>query len=45
MPNDSPIGRRENRRIEIVLLPDLSTVPAIDEVNRTMSQADGARTH
>ncbi|HEX2679254.1 MAG TPA: OmpA family protein, partial [Polyangiales bacterium] len=27
MPNDSPRGRQANRRIEIVLLPDLSNVP------------------
>ncbi len=29
--NTSPEGRRENRRIEIILLPDLSELPALPE--------------
>jgi chemotaxis protein MotB len=29
--NASPEGRRENRRIEIILLPDLSELPILPE--------------
>ncbi len=33
-PNDSPEGRAANRRIEIVLVPDLNSLPGFDELNR-----------
>ena len=29
--NSSPEGRKENRRIEIILLPDLSELPQLPE--------------
>jgi chemotaxis protein MotB len=29
--NKTPEGRRENRRIEIILLPDLSELPSIPD--------------
>lgn len=32
--NDTPEGRKANRRIEIVVVPDLSTLPGYDELNR-----------
>ncbi len=32
--NETPEGRAANRRIEIVLLPDLSTLPGFDELRR-----------
>lgn len=34
MPNDTAEGKRANRRIEIVLVPDLSSLPGFDELNR-----------
>lgn len=37
-PNDTKEGRAANRRIEIVVLPDLSTLPGFEELNR---MADG----
>ena len=33
-PNDSEEGRSANRRIEIVVVPDLSGLPGFDELNR-----------
>jgi chemotaxis protein MotB len=33
-PNTSPEGRARNRRIEIVLVPDLSTLPGFDELEK-----------
>ncbi len=35
--NDSKEGRAANRRIEIVLVPDLSTVPGFEELSRAAS--------
>jgi chemotaxis protein MotB len=32
--NGTPEGRKANRRIEIVVVPDLSTLPGYDELNR-----------
>lgn len=32
--NETPQGRSSNRRIEIVLVPDLSQLPGFDELNR-----------
>lgn len=32
--NDSPEGKAQNRRIEIALVPDLSTLPGFDELQR-----------
>ncbi len=29
-PNDSDVGKAKNRRIEVVLLPDLSTLPSYE---------------
>lgn len=34
LPNDTPEGRAGNRRIEIVVVPDLSTLPGFDELNK-----------
>lgn len=34
LANDSPEGKRGNRRIEIVLVPDLSSLPGFDELNK-----------
>lgn len=34
LANDTPEGRAANRRIEIVLLPDMSTLPGFDELSR-----------
>jgi len=33
-PNDSPENKASNRRIEIVVVPDLSGLPGFDELNR-----------
>jgi chemotaxis protein MotB len=33
-PNDSPEGRSANRRIEIVVVPDLSSLPGVQELQR-----------
>jgi chemotaxis protein MotB len=33
-PNDTPEGRASNRRIEIVVVPDLSALPGFDELNK-----------
>jgi chemotaxis protein MotB len=33
-PNDSPEAKAANRRIEIVVVPDLSGLPGFDELNR-----------
>ncbi len=33
-PNDTDEGRRANRRIEIVVVPDLSTLPGFEELER-----------
>lgn len=32
--NDTPEGRAANRRIEIIIVPDLSTLPGFEELNR-----------
>jgi chemotaxis protein MotB len=32
--NDTPEGRAQNRRIEIVVVPDLSSLPGFDELKR-----------
>jgi len=37
-PNDSDEGRANNRRIEIVLVPDLSQLPGFDELNKAVSK-------
>jgi chemotaxis protein MotB len=37
-PNDSDEGRSANRRIEIVVVPDLSSLPGFDELNRVSGQ-------
>jgi chemotaxis protein MotB len=36
--NDDAVGRTANRRIEVVLLPDLSTVPGYDELQQAVSR-------
>lgn len=33
-PNETPDGRKANRRIEIVVVPDLSSLPGFDELNK-----------
>ncbi len=33
-PNDTPEGRAQNRRIEIIIVPDLSTLPGFEELQR-----------
>ena len=33
MPNTTPEGKQANRRIEIVILPDLSILPGFEELN------------
>jgi chemotaxis protein MotB len=33
-PNDSNEGRSQNRRIEIIIVPDLSTLPGFEELQR-----------
>lgn len=38
--NETPEGRRENRRIAIVIVPDLSGLPGFDELNRMSSAAE-----
>jgi chemotaxis protein MotB len=40
MPNDTAEGKRANRRIEIVLLPDLASLPGFDELNRAAAGAN-----
>jgi chemotaxis protein MotB len=37
-PNDTVEGRAANRRIEIVVVPDLSSLPGFDELNRASAQ-------
>ncbi len=37
--NDTPEGKAANRRIEIVVTPDLSTLPGFDELNRVSSDS------
>lgn len=37
VPNDTKEGRAANRRIEIVVVPDLSTLPGFDELNQVAS--------
>jgi len=37
-PNDSPEGKAANRRIEIVVVPDLSSLPGFDELKRISGQ-------
>jgi chemotaxis protein MotB len=32
--NDTPEGRAQNRRIDIIIVPDLSTLPGFDELQR-----------
>ena len=34
--NDTPEGRGANRRIEIVLVPDLSSLPGFSELKKAM---------
>lgn len=38
VPNDSPEGKSSNRRIEIVVVPDLSDLPGFDELKRASAQ-------
>lgn len=37
-PNDTAEGKAANRRIEIVVVPDLSSLPGFDELNRVANQ-------
>lgn len=37
--NDTDDGRRANRRIEIVIVPDLSSLPGFDELNQAVQGA------
>jgi chemotaxis protein MotB len=37
-PNDSPEGKAANRRIEIVVVPDLSSLPGFEELKRASAQ-------
>jgi len=37
-PNDTPEGKAANRRIEIVVVPDLSSLPGFDELQRVAGQ-------
>jgi chemotaxis protein MotB len=37
-PNDTEKGKAENRRIEIVVVPDLSMLPGFDELQRIVDQ-------
>lgn len=39
--NDTEEGRRANRRIEIVIVPDLSSLPGFDELNRAVDTGGG----
>lgn len=39
--NDSPEGRAQNRRIEIVVVPDLSELPGFDELNQFADGSEG----
>ncbi|MFZ9889647.1 MAG: endoflagellar motor protein, partial [Myxococcota bacterium] len=32
--NDTPEGKAQNRRIEIVVVPDLSSLPGFDELQQ-----------
>jgi len=41
-PNDTEEGRKQNRRIEIVVVPDLSALPGYDEMQQIISE--GAKT-
>jgi chemotaxis protein MotB len=43
-PNDTPEGRTANRRIAIVVVPDLSGLPGFDELQKISSDAS-ATTH
>ena len=36
-PNDTPEGKAANRRIEIVIVPDLSALPGFEELNRVQA--------
>ncbi len=36
--NETPEGKAANRRIEIVVVPDLSSLPGFDELNRAAAQ-------
>jgi chemotaxis protein MotB len=36
--NDSAEGKTANRRIEIILVPDLSLLPGFDELNRVQTK-------
>lgn len=40
-PNDTREGRAANRRIEIVVVPDLSSLPGFEELQRVSTEADG----
>ncbi|HVE81711.1 MAG TPA: OmpA family protein, partial [Myxococcales bacterium] len=37
-PNDTPENRAANRRIEIVVVPDLASLPGFDELQRVSNQ-------
>ena len=37
VPNNTPEGKSQNRRIEIVVVPDLSSLPGFDELQRVGS--------
>ena len=36
--NDTPEGRAQNRRIEITIVPDLSSLPGFEELQRMETQ-------
>lgn len=38
-PNDSPEGKAQNRRIEIIIVPDLSTLPGFEELKRVGAES------
>lgn len=40
-PNTSDAGRAQNRRIEIIVVPDLSTLPGTEELERLGAPGDG----
>jgi len=42
-PNDSDEGKSANRRIEIVVIPDLSALPGYEELQRVGSDGPGPR--